>query len=1106
MKKRWFVVILTIGLLLSVLPLSALALSPDPTITDSDGTIIGWEDLSTVSDFLDDSQEQKLAVADAQSGTAAVSGLSETGSGKSLADADNDEAADGLSAVNSPPPYTLSLDKEQGDEEPEDAAPVGGTGGTGGTTDKCKIGSTGYATLQSAIDAAGKNDQIDLLQNITETGGLTFNNKTLTISGGGTRTLTLENVGMYATNDSDITFKDLTLTINAHTNPSPSGSGATANLITDSDLTMNNVLFKLTPGDSSVSGSGSGIYLHRYSNLYLNGTIAEIHGFNGIECSGIFADESDMVPGVDPVKNRKIELVGSTLTVTDCGWNGMTINPVDLDLTGSNVYLSHNGKGGLGTYRGKLTMEGSTLTADENGDSWGLFVKQLDMDGSSTLNACNNGSNGIVIGGRGVIQKGAKLNCNSNGYIGLYVFLDTNNGWYGDVVIEPGATVTARGNAFSGVHNSNKLEIEGTVIADSNKLFGITNDAGDDADDELIITSNADVSVCQNTLFGIFNYARANLTVESGATLKVEENTGSGIANGPKATLNLGAGIVQRNNALYKITFWFNPEGAVDFTAQGGGIQNLGTAILSNNVELYNNHARLSGDDIYNADGATITFGDTGKGWALDGGPDCYDFIDGWYDDSENARWDAHAEDEADLHTDLVDSGTFNSVRALKAAHGTGTLIISKKISGALEPDDCGTEFNFVLTLADTSITTVDAEKYGVVFEDGKAAFTLKDGESITIANLPAGMSYTLAEQSKGGWRLARVDGDAEGVVPQRTTAAITFVNEKLPSTGSLVISKEILGDLIAEDADTEFNFVLTLDDDSITTADAKEYGVVFEDGKAAFTLKGGESITIANLPAGVGYTLAEQSKGGWRLAWVDGDAEGVVPLRTTAAITFVNEKLSSTGSLVISKEILGDLTAEDADTEFYFMLTLDDGSITTADAKEYGVVFENGWATFTLKGGESITIANLPTGVGYTLIETRQKGWTLQSVSGETTGVIPQNDTAEITFVNQKDDSFVPVDPVDPAAPVTPEVPETPAQDEVSETPAQDEVSETPAQDEAPALPQTPEAPAKADASVSTLPQTGTTDWLAVVLLLSGFGLLGCGWFFDRKQRAAKH
>lgn len=95
MKKRWFVVILTIGLLLHVLPLSVLALSPDPTITDSDGTLLGWSDLSTVPYSLDDSQEQEPPVPD----------LSETGSEKSLADADNDEeAADDRPAGNPPPP------------------------------------------------------------------------------------------------------------------------------------------------------------------------------------------------------------------------------------------------------------------------------------------------------------------------------------------------------------------------------------------------------------------------------------------------------------------------------------------------------------------------------------------------------------------------------------------------------------------------------------------------------------------------------------------------------------------------------------------------------------------------------------------------------------------------------------------------------------------------------------------------------------------------------------------------------------------------------------------------------------------------------------------
>ena len=42
MKKRWFVVILTIGLLLHVLPLSVLALSPDPTITFAECKIVLW--------------------------------------------------------------------------------------------------------------------------------------------------------------------------------------------------------------------------------------------------------------------------------------------------------------------------------------------------------------------------------------------------------------------------------------------------------------------------------------------------------------------------------------------------------------------------------------------------------------------------------------------------------------------------------------------------------------------------------------------------------------------------------------------------------------------------------------------------------------------------------------------------------------------------------------------------------------------------------------------------------------------------------------------------------------------------------------------------------
>lgn len=124
MKKRWFVVILTIGLLLHVLPLSVLALSPDPTITDPDGTILDWSDLSTVPYSLDDLQEQRLAVVNADNDEEAANDRSagnltlktldeesddEESDDDDPADADRDEATDDLPAGNPTPPPKKKL-------------------------------------------------------------------------------------------------------------------------------------------------------------------------------------------------------------------------------------------------------------------------------------------------------------------------------------------------------------------------------------------------------------------------------------------------------------------------------------------------------------------------------------------------------------------------------------------------------------------------------------------------------------------------------------------------------------------------------------------------------------------------------------------------------------------------------------------------------------------------------------------------------------------------------------------------------------------------------------------------------------------------------------
>ena len=1111
MKKRWFVVILTIGLLLCVMPLSALALSSDP-ITDSDGNIICWEDLSTdlysfdVSDVSDVSQEQTPVAVDP--GTNAASGPAETDPVKDAADADSAKTA---AAATTPFVEDLYADDPIPDLY---ADTTGSADGTGSDQAVCAINGKTYATLTEAINDAADGAQIDLLQDIELTEGLEFHSKNLTISGGNTYTLTLEQYGMYA-EYSDITFKDLTLTIHAAQHTHEHSAGNTANLITHSSkLHLSHVEFSLTPDQIL----GSGIFLEHDSDLYFeDNTYAEISGFAAEEASGIYA-ESYSEDG------HGIWVTSSSLNVTDCNWNGMTIDPINLTLDNAGVYLTRNGKsgyGGLGCYGvgsigGTLTMISSTLTTTGNYGNWdgyGIYVGVLDMDAASTLYATDNEGSGVGIGNsrEGESHIRGQIYCTGNGSGipgggGFYVHAQHDDHTYeGNVTIEPGAYLYACNNkGLAGVLNNWILKIESgaTVIADNNemlgfanafdarttiksganvsanfndngiynyagagnqkyakgffliegganvnannnmsygicntvneRIYGSTDDDGNNIytpeDDYFTIQGGADisadgnglygifnaggvftienganistcnngyygilnnnygtftmetganVSVCNNSSAGIFNTTSGTFTVENGVDLQVEHNKNSGIVNNGHATLTLLSGRVRYNTT----STWY-----------GGGLRNYSTATLSDDVQLYNNHAKVGGDDIENGNGATITFGVTGSDWALDGAPDCYHPIDGWYDDYESTRWNAHAEDEADLHMVLTQPGTYTTPLSLKAAHGpTGTLIVHKQTTGEQLVDDCDAEFTFVLTLDDETIDTVNDERYGVRFENGKATFTLKDGESKTIENLPVRMGYTITEQSKGGWLLARVDGDAEGKVPYCATAEIAFVNEKQTATGSLVVTKELAGELDADDADTVFNFMLMLDDNTITTADAEEYGVQFENGIASFSLKGGESITIANLPAGVGYTIAE----------------------------------------------------------------------------------------------------------------VRQTGWTLQSVSGADTGVVPKNDTAEIVFTNLKNGTDIPDVPVVPTEPEEPTEPETPETPETPEEPAE---PDAPAQDDTTVPAQPAETPAQDTTKADTLPQTGTTGWLAVVLMSFGFGLLACGWFFTRKQRAAKH
>ncbi|RGJ07425.1 Spy0128 family protein [Collinsella sp. TM09-10AT] len=108
-----------------------------------------------------------------------------------------------------------------------------------------------------------------------------------------------------------------------------------------------------------------------------------------------------------------------------------------------------------------------------------------------------------------------------------------------------------------------------------------------------------------------------------------------------------------------------------------------------------------------------------------------------------------------------------------------GSLTVKKTVVGG----DSQREFGFAVTLTDGDGEPVSGTfgkaKDVVTFTDGKATFTLKDGEEKTVAGLPVGARYTVTEDAAEGYTTAvnGADGSkAEGAVTE-DGATVAFTN-----------------------------------------------------------------------------------------------------------------------------------------------------------------------------------------------------------------------------------------------------------------------------------------------------------------------------------------
>ena len=461
-----------------------------------------------------------------------------------------------------------------------------------------------------------------------------------------------------------------------------------------------------------------------------------------------------------------------------------------------------------------LIISHSTFTSDNNRSGLaGTFNANI-ID--STVNVCNSAGNGS--NGTNFEIENSVVYFNNNGSHGLSA---------GALSID-NSTVEAIGNHGMGI----------TV----NNAFTVKNSS------KVTVTGNAD-----NTGYG---YAGVRLyndfasSVDSTSELYIKDNHSTGLYV-RQGSFNVAEGAVLEitgNKVSHTLLDGFG--GGVYV---GYGANYDPSVVLPADAVIYNNHSLNGGDDIYVSEGVngpSLTFGEVGTDWVLDGNPDCTDAIDGWYDDSENARWEAH---NSPVHAVKKSAGTVTGLTALKAAHGLVPLdptdpdlpewATSKSKSATQLDENYESDVTLSLPAAEEKLVT------DVVFvlDESSCSEPVKEQVRSMLGNL-----YERVEGTDAAIKVGAVQFRGEVTEFPLTELSDTtkddlaeFMSSR-PETGGSNLSAGLIAGEAMLDADTEVDagrkYLIVVSDgityiwDDEATAEQENYGINFANGDAPTT------------------------------------------------------------------------------------------------------------------------------------------------------------------------------------------------------------------------------------------------------------------------------
>ena len=253
----------------------------------------------------------------------------------------------------------------------------------------------------------------------------------------------------------------------------------------------------------------------------------------------------------------------------------------------------------------------------------------------------------------------------------------------------------------------------------------------------------------------------------------------------------------------------------------------------------------------------------------------------------------------------------FTNVYSVESTKVENAFKVQKKISGR----NWMTSDAFTMTLTaqgeapmpkgvKDGVSTIELHKDAQVGNFGTIEYTKpgtytyviteQSGDEATLTFSKATYRATVTVTDGGAGKLsaktkiAQLTDDA-GDAAERTVEAAVFTN--IAKTGSLTVKKTVVGG----DSQREFGFAVALadgDGEPVSGTFGKgEDAVTFTDGKTTFTLKDGGEKTVAGLPVGVRYTVAEDAVEGYTTTvnGADGSkAEGAVT-EDGATVAFTN-------------------------------------------------------------------------------------------------------------------------------------------------------------------------------------------------------------------------